>query len=590
MSGNTMNIQRLLQDGLQQQQAGNFLAAATLYRRVLKAAPRNPHANYLLGVATAEMGAPAPPDAGQRSKALALIARAIELGLEDAGAYFYYAKLLLLDQQNEAAIAQLTRAIERKADFIEAREMLGNVLYELARYGEAEATYRNAIIHAPGRWALHFNLGHALYQQERYADAIQVLDRAAGLMPPDKAGIYAMQALLFELANQLAAAADKALQALALAPGNPTALLVQAKLARRAGDARAALAILDRTDASGLNPREHITYWSERGRLLDSLENFGEAFEAFEKSKTALAAFREIRFEQQPWDDRLSIIEHAAAALKTGATMAAQSAPRPIFILGFHRSGTTLVEQMLSSHPNIAAGGELELIWKCEEQLVGQFGEDWPAAIDSPQSGEMAQSLAGFRQHYIEQAKARSGWAGEAWFTDKSPLNSAYLLTLRLLFPDAPVLRVVRHPLDIALSCYLQIFQDRNEWSYRLGDIAWLYARLHRHLRAMAPVLGTNYVEVRYEALVNDPEAILRDVLEQIGAPWDPACLRFYENKRVAHTASYAQVTQKLYDDSIDRHLNYAAYFDQATLSALREAIAELGYAQLERSDIRAND
>ena len=388
---------------------------------------------------------------------------------------------------------------------------------------------------------------------------------------------------MLELDHQLETAEAKARKALAMRPNNPTALLVLSKLARRNDRLAEALQFLDKVDRAGLSQHEVVTFWNERGRVLDALKRYDQAFEAFERSKATLAALRGIRFAARPWEDRLERVERhvaASADLIASPENLPEITPRPIFVLGFHRSGTTLVEQMLSAHPNICGGGELELISKLERRLADALGGPFPECLKAMHPSDRSDLIAEMRESYTSELRRLPiEWSGETWITDKSPFNSTHLLVIKLLFPDAPILRIVRNPLDVLLSCYFEIFLAPNEWSYDLHDIAWLYTRVHRHLLTMRPVLGPNYMDVRYEDLVADPETTLRQVLGLVGEPWHPACLRFHETQRRVRTASYSQVTRPLYRESVDRHLDYRGHIEPALVSMLRSTLTDLGYA-----------
>ena len=149
---------------------------------------------------------------------------------------------------------------------------------------------------------------------------------------------------------------------------------------------------------------------------------------------------------------------------------------------------------------------------------------------------------------------------------------------IRLLFPEARIIHVLRHPLDAVLSAYFTPFLFGNEWSLRLTDTAHLFSQSWRHAETMQRLPGTHFLRVRYEDLVTHPEPVLKEVLAFLDLPWEPACLDFHQSRRIARTASYAQVTRTLYQTSKKRYRHYLDYIDVETLALLQPVIAEAGY------------
>jgi len=166
---------------------------------------------------------------------------------------------------------------------------------------------------------------------------------------------------------------------------------------------------------------------------------------------------------------------------------------------------------------------------------------------------------------------------GAAWFTDKMPLNETHLGLIHLLFPESPLVHVVRHPLDVVLSVYSNLLTHGFYCAYALESAARHYARVMELVDHEVNEMSLRYLRVRYEDVVDDQEASIRRVLEFIGEDFDPACLAFHENRRYARTASYAQVTEKLYDRSRYRYRNYLPQL-QPVIPILQPVIEWLGY------------
>jgi hypothetical protein len=192
--------------------------------------------------------------------------------------------------------------------------------------------------------------------------------------------------------------------------------------------------------------------------------------------------------------------------------------------------------------------------------------------------GDRRHGLDELRDHYLNQV-ARLGFVepGAHWFTDKMPLNETHLGLIALLFPQAPLIHVIRHPLDTILSVFSNSLTHGFHCAFALESAAQHYRlvmELVEHYRSELPL---RYLPVRYEDIVDDQENSVRRMLDFIGEPFDEACLSFHENRRYARTASYAQVTERLYDHSRYRYRNYLHRLAPA-VEMLTPVIERLGY------------
>ncbi len=248
-----------------------------------------------------------------------------------------------------------------------------------------------------------------------------------------------------------------------------------------------------------------------------------------------------------------------------------QSLPRaqhdsktPVFILGMPRSGTSLVEQILASHPQVHGAGELNNIMRLESgmpDLVGG-GKRFPDGLNKL-TQEHVDELA---SHYLEHLAELSPDALRV--TDKMPNNFLHLGTIQLLFPDARIIHCMRDPLDTCLSCYFQNFFAQHPYTNDLGHLGAYYNGYERLMAHWKQTLDLPIFDIRYEDLVENQETKSREMIEFIGLEWDEACLKFHENKRIGRTASYDQVRQPIYKGSVARWRNYESH-----LEPLRKAL-----------------
>ncbi|WP_165190135.1 tetratricopeptide repeat-containing sulfotransferase family protein [Caulobacter soli] len=466
-----------------------------------------------------------------------------------------------------------------------AQRIMGLVFVSLHQAVGAEHHLRQAIALGDADEAETLvGLGQALRGQGRFEEAraayAQALERIAA------PGAEAVLSAWFEL-EEADGRLDEALALIerlaALAPDDPRVAIGRATILRRRQDPEAALAALGAPPPAGPHAPVRILAMKERGTILDALGRHDEAFAAF-------AAFKDQTAELTGNRYRAEAAAHQAQTLKAfftaGRTPLLPRAgvrtdvAQPIFVVGFPRSGTTLVEQTLSSHPAIAAGDELPLIGQLTERLGGLLASEgsYPQALSELWFGDKTGLIDTLRDHYLNEA-ARMGvvHAGAAWFTDKMPLNETHLGLIHLLFPRSPIVHLVRHPMDVTLSVFFNALSHGFHCASTLDSAARhfaLTADLVEHYRSVLPM---RYLAVRYEDMVTDQEAQVRRLFDFIGESYDPSALDFHENPRPARTASYAQVTEKLYDRSRFRFRRYREQLAPVE-PILRPWIERLGY------------
>ena len=214
----------------------------------------------------------------------------------------------------------------------------------------------------------------------------------------------------------------------------------------------------------------------------------------------------------------------------------------PIFIVGMPRSGTSLLEQVLASHPNVFGAGESARI----QSLVAEFGDRYPACLDSI----TRERVGAMADRYLKMLPAH----GAAHVTDKTPYNYLHLGLIHAMFPDARIIHCMRDPADTCVSVYSKLFSRGNEFSYDIRELCRYYrgyVQLMGHWRSVIP--ADRLLDVEYEKFVQGLEGEARRVMDFCGLPWTDACLRFHETQRVVRTASLHQVREPLYRSSVGR-------------------------------------
>jgi len=514
----------------------------------------------------------------------ALIRRVVALYPNDFSATNELTLLLLGKGALAEAELHARNAVRIAPQNAQAHHLMGMIMTEINRPQIGEYHYRRALELADQRGAvLLANLAWNLKNQGKMAEARALYTESMALDATILQTVLGW-ARLEEADRDFAAAADLLDKALALAPGNQSVMLSRAVLHGRKRAYEEALGELDAIAAQRtgglLGPSELL----EKGRLLDQMGRYDDAWAAFVEGKRLVrevsgtaymadhAALLAGRLKAFFTANRLKITPRAA--VKEGS-------PQPIFIIGFPRSGTTLVEQSLTGHGKIAAGDELPFIADITGLMQRMLNSPltYPDALSELWMGDQREGLDNLRDYYLQRAR-QSGILepGAPWFTDKMPLNEMHLGLIALLFPASPIIHVVRHPLDVTLSVFSNQLTHGFYCAYDLESIARHYALiadLIAHYRAEAPL---RYLPVRYEDIVENQEGSIRRMLSFIGEAFDENCLDFHRNTRYARTASYAQVTEKLYDRSRYRHRHYAKHL-APVVPILRPAMDRLGYA-----------
>jgi tetratricopeptide (TPR) repeat protein len=490
--------------------------------------------------------------------------------------------LLLLSRGNIAEAERHARnAVRMAPENAQSHYLMGLALTEANRPAIGEYHYHRALELSGSRDPVVLaNLALCLKNQGKMSAARALYEESIRAAPDSLHALLGL-ARLEEADRNLVAATAVLERAEALAPDNPNVRLLRAMVLGRSGKTDDALAMLD--DMASANATLSPAEWLEKGRLLDRMGRYEEAFAAFDAGRQRLREvtgqeYLDAKAEQQITRLKGFFVSKRLATLPRATTRT--DVAQPLFVLGFPRSGTTLLEQTLTAHPRITAADELPFIIEIAE-LMPRLLESplgYPEALAELWMADHREDLDNLRDHYLRKV-AQLGVVpeGAAWFTDKMPLNETHLGLISLLFPESPLLHVVRHPLDVVLSVYSNLLTHGFFCAYALESAARHYARVMDLVDHYRREMNLRYLRIRYEDIVDDQEASIRKVLDFIGEEFDPKCLAFHENRRYARTASYAQVTERLYDRSRYRYRSYLAQL-QPVLPILQPVIERLGY------------
>ncbi|MCI0365147.1 MAG: sulfotransferase [Phycisphaerales bacterium] len=464
---------------------------------------------------------------------------------DNAGAAAIY-KTLLRNRPNDAQLLYV----------------LGAAQAALGQLNEARTALSKALKMRPNDAAVHRDLAATYRREGRLPEAHRVLDHAIELLP-DNPLLLSTKADCHFIAGEFERALATLRPALDCDVQHISLALVFARLAPRAGQEQRAVEMLDRCLMQDrLAPIVRADALFRLGDLLDRLGQYDRAFAVIQQANQ----LRGTRFDPKSFsrsvDDLIDLTWTKTRVRQLPRSTA--KTDKPIFIVGMPRSGTSLVEQILASHPDVFGAGELNHIPKLVHERQATIGGAMSLATDLEWLTQ--ESVDREARAYVGSIRRLSPKARRV--TDKMPLNCLHLGLISLLFPAAKVIHCVRDPMDTCLSCFFQNFAGHNPFAYDLTHLGLFYRDYQRIMRHWREVLGIKILDVQYEDLVADQEGWSRRMLESIGLEWDDACLRFHESKRVVLTLSNDQVRRPMYSSSIGRWRNYEKH-----LGPLKQAL-----------------
>ncbi|MDE2345898.1 MAG: sulfotransferase [Gammaproteobacteria bacterium] len=506
-------------------------------------------------------------EAGRHAEAEARYREALTLNPGYTDAFIGLAMVQAARGNYQAAQTLYQRALSLEPGNFEAHMGCGSMLLELAHRRQALEHYREARRLASGNAELLHRLGSALRDAGAMQDALQCLQAAVSLRPDFVAAHNSLGAVLGDL-GELTSAEHHYRAALQLRPDYASGWHNLASIVQLKPEDSLWPALQEyRKHLDDLPPAEACMLEFALGKICDDQGAYSRAFEHYLNANRLKR--RTIEYDEQRQADFFQeFARYFEHTLLSRFQQAGTQSDLPVFIVGMSRSGTTLVEQILSSHPSVHGAGELQLLPRCLRVQLGPTGSDDQMPARLAQLG--TDGLRRIGEHYCRELAQLA--PGAARITDKLPGNMALVGLIHMAFPRARIIHCVRDPLDTCISCFSKLFTTGHAFSYELAELGRfyrLYSELMRHWQTVLP--PGRMLEVRYEQVVNDTEGQARRLLEYCDLPWDPACLQFHSHRRTVKTASLAQVRQPMYASSIGRWRRYARY-----LGPLREALGQL--------------
>ena len=535
--------------------AGRHPEAAAACRELLASDPRHSRALHMLSLILA--------DDGRVAEGLACAEQALRLDPGHLGIQTAHGRLLLYAGRYHEAIATLKRVLSRDAGNTEAHHYLAIALQHAGRLDEAEQAARKALELRPDTPQILDNLGSIRLRLGDPVEARACFERALQIRPGYSAALGNL-ALLDERSNRVEAAMQLVMRGLAEHPNDVTLRLVLGRCQRRCGDyltARATFESLNRSGTPAL--QKDVEY--ELALCCDALDQSEAAFtHASRANKLAWELWPPAQTQTREFMQLLATLreQYTQEWVSTWTTLPTSATHTfPIFLTGFARSGTTLLDTMLGAHPALTLLEELPTGAAMIDSL-SRIPEGYPGAL----AGLTLTARATLEQSYYRVA-APAGAGNTRRILDKSPFLTAHLGLIQRVFPGAPILFMLRHPCDVVLSCFLTNFELNSGTAHftELDRTVELYCALLSLWRVYREVLTLNIRMVRYEDLIAQPEKELRGILSFINLPWSPEVLEHATHAAMRgriNSASYAQVGQPVYKDAHDRWRRYRKYLE----------------------------
>ncbi|SDK75662.1 Tetratricopeptide repeat-containing protein [Mesorhizobium muleiense] len=450
-----------------------------------------------------------------------------------------------------AAVDFFRGAVAIRPEQLAARDNLGSSLKQLGQFEGAEEIYRGTIGRNPFHVRARIGLAETLQEAGRLDEALAVFREALAIRPKDADLLHGLGVGLMEKGS-LAEAAEHFRQALAVDPGMARAWLLLTQV-KRQQERDAELAGMEAQHAKapdGSLARMQLSFGL--GKANDDLKDYGRAFDYFAEGN----AIRRMGIDYDADKTRAEFETMKAVfdkAFFDNHRPSGIADDTPIFVVGMPRSGTTLVEQIIASHPQVYGAGELGIL----KTAVGkQFPPGMKGGFPSGIADMPDKAFAEAGQAYLDLLHAR--YPGFRHVTDKMPGNFLLVGFIHLMLPKAKIIHCARDAAATCLSIYKVHFRgDSHRYGYDLGELADfhnLYTDIMAHWRTVLPDVVH---DVRYEDFVADQEGQTRALIAYLGLPWDDAVLSFHETDRPVRTASAAQVRQPMYQGSVDLWKRY---------------------------------
>ncbi len=514
-------MRQALKEGFNALQRGDTDKAADCCRRVLTSRQDIPEAHFLVGLVALELN--------ERRTAISAFGSVTELEPEHGAAWANLARLLMQTGQTLRAEAALENARRYADDNPTVLDLIGMVHTMMGEDNAALEWYSKAVDGAPKNVGFKVSKANC----EVYVGQLQEAEKTLG-------------------------------EALALSPGNANAHWILAGL-RKAKDRKHVEEMQQLVDSGDYPPHALAFLFYALGKEFEDLEDWDAAFDAFERGAKARRSV--IDYDEEPEIEMYAALKRVYTKEWLASVDEGFDSKAPIFVIGQPRSGTTLVERIITAHPDVYSAGELKQFGNGIRRLTKYAGATRFSA--ELVEGAANVELRRLGRLYIEKTSSMAG--DTPHFVDKLPSNYIYLPVILAALPNAKIVHLRRNPMDACFSSYKQLFADAYLHSYNQEEMARHHARYYRLMETWRDRFGDRFFDIAYEDVARNLEPNARALIDFLDLPWNDACLEFHKQKTAVATASAVQVRQPAHTKSIGRWRRYERQLEptRRTLEAL---------------------
>ena len=541
------DLDRQVFKAFQEHKSGRFAEAFAIYSDVLRIMPLHADALHYMGLLAQQ--------SGKMEDAVGLIRRSLEVNPANPDAVNHLGQAHISLGDYATAERCFRQALEYDSNHFHATNNLANCLRHAGDLEQALVLYEQAKEIEPRNPVCAFNYGITLNALGRPRDAIEWLTKATEFDAGNYLAHHHLGVLFEQLgefqdanANYLAALQfqPKYYESLAALLNSPEYEANEAQL-----DAAREALTLENLSADTRLRLEHAL-----GKYFEKAHDYDIAFQHFRNSnevQKAIAKPFNIDSYMSQFD---KIIEFFTAEKIEQLAQFGSQDERPVFVVGLPRTGTSLTEQILSSHSAVHGAGELSYMRSIADRFENSVVKGGRDGLASQEPSLIQQSIEHLSQTYLRGLDSKSPESSSR-VVDKYPLNYVYMGLISILFPKAKIIHCQRQPLDVAISCYTVLFKLGNDFTNDLTHFGLYYKEYRRLMAHWSTVLPTTFFELPYEDLISKPEVVTKKLIAFCDLPWEDECLQFEKNERMVLTPSNWQVRQKLYDSSVGRWQKY---------------------------------
>ncbi|MFK5950367.1 MAG: sulfotransferase [Methylococcales bacterium] len=509
---------------------------------------------------------------GKVDEAIADIENAVLINDKDDVSFSMLAYLYVKKGDDLKAIKLCEQSLSLDASNADAIRLIedlcgkyGDLMLKDSLFDRAEGYYQTALKYKKDNTSLLYKLVLVARSKGKINESISLAEQVIEI-DPDHIRAKAHVASSYELLGELDKGNQLIENLIQEYPGHPLVIIVYAQYALRNKKQEKGIKILlNSISRENIQKDDMVSIKMLLGSLYDSVKQYDLAFKYFKQANDLLNE----NYDPDTYKDYISgLIDYFSKDKYQNIPPSDNRRDELIFIVGMPRSGTSLIEQVVSSHTKVFGAGELTHVYHLVDTMqTNEFSGVYPGCLDQANVSEM-NALA--EKLFNKISAENPGGTDGVKIIDKMPHNFHHIALLHKLFPNAKFINCIRDARDTCLSCYFQSFAGYHPYANDLNALAVHYRQYERLMRHWNDELQIPILTVSYKNIVSDMRNEVAIILKYLGLDWEEKCMEYYKRKRTAATASYNQVNKKIYTSSIDRWKNYEPYIG-SLLSTLQE-------------------